>query len=174
MTAAAIQLGDARNDVGMDAALRVLSGFGADADNDISDYGACLVPLLEALGWSGRARHLSESIPHFIDELDLEDFRSTLANLNFSTTAIKTGLDGLNPGLLPCLFVPNKGAVCVVLGLDDDGSYRIFNGASRAKETTAGQNLSGTAYVLKQGVDQKPLQSDNVAWMASERWRSAF
>jgi len=166
MTAAATQSAGARINVGMEAALRILSGFGADAGKDISDYGACLVPLLEALGWSGGARHISESIPHFIDELDLADFRNTLANLNFNTTAIKTPLDGLNPGLLPCLFVPGKGPVCVVLGRDDNGGYRIFNGASRAEETTAGRGLRGTAYVVNQGVDQKPLQSDNAAWMA--------
>lgn len=165
MTAATIPSNETRIDVGMDAALRILSGFGGDSARSVSDYGACLVPLLSALGWSGRARHISESIPHFIDELDLDDFRSTLANLNFNTTAIKTRLDGLNPGLLPCLFVPNKGPVCVVLGRGDDG-YRIFNGATRAEETTDGHELPGTAYVLKQGVDQKPLQSDNAGWMA--------
>ncbi|MDA1323228.1 MAG: peptidase domain-containing ABC transporter [Proteobacteria bacterium] len=166
MTAAATLSGDARADVGMAAGLRILSGFGANVEHDISDYGACLVPLLEALGWSGRARHLSESLPHFIDALDLEDFRSTLANLNFNTVAVKIGLDGLNPGLLPCLFVPDKGSVCVVLGRNDDGGYRVFNGASRAKETISGENLGGTAYVLKQGTDQRPLQSDSAAWMA--------
>ena len=166
MTAAAALSGDARADVDMAAGLRILSGFGAKVEHTISDYGACLVPLLEALGWSGRARHLSESLPHFIDELDLEDFRSTLANLNFNTVAIKIGLDGLNPGLLPCLFVPDKGPVCVVLGLNDDGGYRVFNGASRAKEAISGENFGGTAYVLKQGTDQRPLQSDSAAWMA--------
>lgn len=166
MTAAAIQPGDARTEVGMDAALRILSGFGADNRRDISDYAACLVPLLKALGWSGRARHLSEAIPHFIDELGLDDFRSTLANINFNTIAIKTPLDALNPGLMPCLFVPDKGAACVVLGLDDEGGYRIFDGATRTEETTDGRGLKGTAYVVKQGVDQKPLQSDNAAWMA--------
>ena len=165
MTAAAIQSSDAGIEVGLDAALRILSGFGAEDSKPISDYGACLVPLLEALGWSGRARHISEAIPHFIDELDLDDLRSTLANLNFNTSAIKTRLGGLNPGLLPCLFVPDNGPVRVVLGLDEDG-YRIFNGGTRTTETIAGQNLRGTAYVLKQGADQKPLQSDNAAWMA--------
>jgi hypothetical protein len=46
MTGAATQMGDAHIDVGMDAALRILSGFGADAVKDISDYGACLVQKL--------------------------------------------------------------------------------------------------------------------------------
>jgi ATP-binding cassette subfamily C protein LapB len=166
MTAAVLEQANSRVDVGLEAGLRVLSGFGAGADKNVSDYCACLVPLLTALGWSGRARHLSEAIPHFIDELDLEDFRSTLANLNFKTIAIKTPLDDLNAGLLPCLFVPDQGSVLVVLKSAGSGNYQTFNGTTRVEETTDGKDLIGTAYVTKQGADQKPQQSDNSAWMA--------
>ena len=46
MTAAATQSSDSPIDVGMEAALRILTGFGAEGGKALSDFGACLVPLL--------------------------------------------------------------------------------------------------------------------------------
>lgn len=150
---------------GLFAALRVLARFRDGGEAAVSPYAACLVPLLESRGWAGRARHVAEAIPHFLDDMDIDDFRATLANLNLTTIPVGTRLDQLNPGLLPCLFVADTGAVCVILGRDAEG-YRYFDGVTRKTHTTAGKGIRGTAYLVREGVDQKPMQQDDAAWMA--------
>ena len=37
-----------------------------------SPYAACILPLLEALGWHNNARDLIEALPHFAEKLDIE------------------------------------------------------------------------------------------------------
>ena len=150
---------------GLEAALGVVSKFRLNGMEAVSQYAACLVPLLESLGWSGKPHHVAEAIPHFLDDIDLDDFRTTLANLNLATIAVRVRLDRLNPGLLPCLFVPDEGAVRVVLAKDENG-YRTYDGKNREVEHVSGRRVSGTAYVVKEGEDQKPLHQDNAAWMA--------
>ncbi len=49
----------------------------------ISDFGACLVPLLHALGYRGDLRHVAEALPHFAESLDLTAMRNVMANLTF-------------------------------------------------------------------------------------------
>ena len=102
------------------------------------------MPLLEAIGWTGRPRHLSEAVPHFVDNIDTDDFRETLANLNLTTVPIRTRQDRLNPAVLPCLFVPDKGPVRVVLervetetedGQTPDTAFRIYDGFTRSIRT---------------------------------------
>ena len=62
-----------------------LHGGGLSGFQPTSATGACLVPLLNALGWRGEARHLAEALPHFADSLDLSDLRMVLANLHYVT-----------------------------------------------------------------------------------------
>lgn len=165
MTTVATDVTDNTASEGLERALRVLSKFSESGKEAISQYASCLIPLLEALGWSGRAQHVAEAVPHFIDDIDIDDFRTTLANLNYNSVPLRCRLDSLNPGLLPCLFVADKGFVCVVLGREGNG-YRVFDGLTRRVQATSGRGVSGTAYVVREGAEQRPLQQDNAGWMA--------
>jgi ATP-binding cassette, subfamily C, bacterial LapB len=133
-----------------------------------SDYAACLPVLLDALKWTGRPRHLSEAIPHFVDNIEIDDFRETLANLNLATAPIRTTQDRLNPGLLPCLFVPDKGSVRVVLEhIAEDGKpvSRIFDGFTRSTRTSHTRHIRGTAYPAR-AADTEQVQRDESTWIA--------
>ena len=66
--------------------------------------GACLMPLLNKLGWRGEARHLVEALPHFVDDLDLDDVRVILSNLNYSSTARSVRLCDLKPSAMTTRF----------------------------------------------------------------------
>jgi ATP-binding cassette subfamily C protein/ATP-binding cassette subfamily C protein LapB len=165
MNTAATYIAESASTEGLERALRVLSKYSASGKEAVSQYASCLIPLLNALGWSGRAQHVAEAIPHFLDDIDINDFRTTLANLNYNSVPLRCSLDRLNPGLLPCLFVADKGFVCVVLGREGNG-YSVFDGLTRQVQATSGRGVRGTAYVVREGADQKPLQQDDAGWMA--------
>ena len=148
--------------------MQVMSGVRKFGRLAFSEYAACLGPLLNALNWTGQARHLSEAVPHFIDSIELPEFRETLANLNMVTVPIRTRHDRLNPALLPCLFVPDRGTVRVVLDClpdDEGGGYRIYDGFTRSIRETNCTNLPGTAYAIKK-VSGNIIQRDDSTWVA--------
>lgn len=152
----------------LDEGLRVLHNIRQFGEQALSETAACLAPLLEALRWTGRSRHLSEAIPHFVENIDIDDFRETFANLNLTTIAIRTRQDRLIPGLLPCLFVPDKGPVRAVLERcsgDDEGHYRIYDGFTRSVRTSRSKGVRGTAYVVRQA-NGAHVQRDNSTWVA--------
>ncbi len=152
----------------LDEGMRGLQNVRVHGAQALSECAACLVPLLDALRWTGRARHLSEAIPHFVDDIDLDGFRETLANLNLKTVAIRTRQDRLMPGVLPCLFVPDRGPVRVVLeryGEGKDAHYRIFDGFTRSERISSSKGITGSAYVVRP-VAGGFVQRDNSTWVA--------
>lgn len=154
--------------------LRVMRNFRTFGRQALSEHAACIVPLLEAIGWTGRPRHLSEAVPHFVDNIDIDDFRETLANLNLTTVPIRIRQDRLNPALLPCLFVPDKGPVRVVLEREEveieegeapKSAFRIYDGFTRSIRKTQCKGIRGTAYVIR-SVNGSHVQRDNSTWIA--------
>lgn len=150
----------------LEQGLRVLRNFRQFGRQALSEQAACIVPLLEALQWSGRPRHLSEAVPHFIDNIDTDDFRETLANLNLTTVPVRIRQDHLNPALLPCLFVPDKGPVRIVIERDEaEDTYKVYDGFTRSTRTTRCRGIRGTAYVIR-SVSGAAVQRDNSTWVA--------
>ncbi len=115
-----------------------------------SAAGACLVPLLEKLGWRGEARHLAEALPHFSDVLDLDDVRIILSNLNYVSTARSIRLCDLKPSQLPCLFTTDGENVGVIFARNDD-TLSIFDGKTQSEGTIEAGKTKGTAYLIRQG-----------------------
>lgn len=152
----------------LDEGMRVLQNIREHGEQALSESAACLVPLLDALRWTGRARHLSEAIPHFVDDIDIDAFRETLANLNLKTVRIRTRQDRLMPGVLPCLFVPDRGTVRVVLERQGEGRdvrYRVYDGFTRTERISTSRGISGTAYAVRP-VSGNFVQRDNSTWVA--------
>ena len=150
----------------LEEGLRVLRNFRTFGKQALSEHAACIAPLLDALDWTGRPRHLSEAVPHFVENIDTDEFRETLANLNLTTVPVRTRQDQLIPALLPCLFVPDKGPVRVVLERDEEeNSYGIYDGFTRSIRTTQCRGIRGTAYVIRP-VSGAAVQRDNSTWVA--------
>ena len=125
-----------------------------------SDYAACLLPLLQALGWRGQLRRLFESLPHFADGLELTEFRNTLANLHYRTDPVQVELASIDPRLFPCLFVQNDKPI-VILSRDREG-IRYFDSADQQEKLTDGRKQVGTAYFIstKHGTQTNKLDED--------------
>ncbi|MBF0341768.1 MAG: ATP-binding cassette domain-containing protein, partial [Magnetococcales bacterium] len=142
----------------------------------LSDFGACLVPLLHAVGYRGDLRHVAEALPHFAESLDLTGLRNVMANLTFQSHELPLRLDAIDPRLLPCLFVPEKrGAMVVYEQLDE--VLLIFDGEVGAVGRIPPMNLAGSAFFFnKFDYELMALEQSRLGWlrMVSNRFRRYF
>jgi ATP-binding cassette subfamily C protein/ATP-binding cassette subfamily C protein LapB len=122
--------------------------------------------MVEALSWRGDARQLFEALPHFVDDLDVEGFRNALANLGYASHSIRVRQDRIDPALLPCLFVPDRGAVRVLLAPDGPG-LRIFDGYLRRTRSIPRRPLTGTAYIVAQAPGGEDMQTQAGSWLGA-------
>ncbi len=113
-----------------------------------SSYAACLLPLLQALGWRGQTRYLFEALPHFADTLTLTEFRNTLANIHFRTDPVEgVDLNTVDERLFPCLFTNGHEKPYVLLSKDDKG-IKVFDSDLKSEAYLDESEMIGTAYFL--------------------------
>lgn len=114
----------------------------------VSPFAACLMPMLTALGWQGDPRHIVEALPHFAADLDLDGFRNVLIELSYTTKPEEQRIGQIDPRLLPCLHVDDRGVPRVVIEQTGAG-LRVFDGAQKTERYLAGQGPSGMAYLIE-------------------------
>ena len=132
-----------------------------------SATGVCLLPLLEALGWRGEARHLAEALPHFADTLDLADMRMVLANLHYVTVPQRTTLADLRPDLLPCLFSQDGKTAGLIIKRKQDRLI-VFDGLSNEIREVPARATPGTAYYVRKAEETLDEQTRDAQrnWLA--------
>ncbi len=116
---------------------------------DKTDLSNCLIPLLKAINWRGHPRHVAESIPHFLDSLDITSFRNIFANLRFESWPIEIAIRKLDLRLMPCLFLPRNGAAMVAIARKGD-KIDIYDGGTDTERTIEPGDMRGTAYIFHQ------------------------
>jgi ATP-binding cassette, subfamily C, bacterial LapB len=137
-----------------------------------TDLSACLLPLLEALGWKGHARHIAESLPHFIDSLDVTGLRNVMASLRYESRPIRVRMKSVDPRLMPCMFIPDDGDALILLGVGKK-TVRVFDGGANANAEIKRSRVMGTAYFFTRLEDDDVLpQRAKVGWFnaISERF----
>ncbi|MSO92773.1 MAG: ATP-binding cassette domain-containing protein [Rhodospirillales bacterium] len=138
-----------------------------------TDLSNCLVPLLQGMNWRGDPRHIAESIPHFVDNLDITSFRNVMANLHYESRPVRLRLHSVDPRLMPCLFLPDDGDALVLLGLDAN-HIRVFNGATASHAEVPIARTRGTVYFFTrlEEDDLLPVQQ-KIGWFnaMSDRFR---
>lgn len=116
----------------IDDIARRLSGEEAgsgDAAGRTTPAAACLLPLLEALGWAGVERHVFEAMPHSEPVETLHDLRSVMVRLNFNSKRLSGTLDKVVADQFPCLLSVGE-EVHVCIRREADGSVRAFRGST--------------------------------------------
>ncbi|MEO5348087.1 MAG: peptidase domain-containing ABC transporter [Magnetococcus sp. YQC-3] len=149
----------------------MVGGFKAE-----SDFAACLLPLLEALAWSGKILNVTEALPHFADDLDLTGLRNVMANLNYTSRMRRIAFSKLDARLLPCLFVPDNGACLVVLRLEGGKAVAFDGGLSEYVEMPIG-SWSGVAIYFEEIEDleiQQTERSSQWFWQLTARFRGVL
>ena len=76
-----------------------------------SPYAACLMPLLNALGWRTYANDLIEALAHFADHFDLTDLRNVLVTLGYESDVVAVSAGDVAEDLMPCLFLSSHGEI---------------------------------------------------------------
>lgn len=143
-----------------------------------SPIAACLMALLDARGWRGTQRELSEALPHYADNLSLADLRNVLAALGFRTIEQNVKKDeAIDHRLLPCLFI-DKADKPHVLCLDDSGQPRIFHGDEKTWRPAADTLGEGRVILLAKIEEAEPHIPSDKSWtrhiltrMRSRIWR---
>ncbi|KAF0113092.1 MAG: ATP-binding cassette subfamily C bacterial [Rhodospirillaceae bacterium] len=151
-------------------AARTLGGFTVQ-----SDFAACLLPLLTALGWHGQPRDVAEALPHFADTLDLTGLRNVMGTLHFASRSFRSTLATIDSRLLPILFVPDHGPALVILRHDPE-SITVFNGETAALNTvswTVSWNATkGTAFCFTPlEPETRSQQTGGWFWTVMARFR---
>ena len=124
-------------------------GIADENSQSIRQLANCLIPLLNAVGWRGDPRHVAEAVPHFVNDLDLVGLRNVLANLNFASEPHRICQSDIDPDLTPCLFVPDKGSVRVILSPTETG-WTIFDGESRQIVNDDASDSIGIAFYISE------------------------
>ena len=132
----------------------------------LSPYAACLLPLLDNLGWSSFSRELIEALPHFSDDFDIVELRNVLIRLGYGSETITTCADSVSSELYPCLFVSLQGEVRVLLERTGR-QVRYFDAQSGFTVTGDISSEKGTAYVFtdtRSGHEVTALDSGQGNW----------
>ena len=136
----------------------------------VSDVAVCLIPLLKALGWRGDLAYLAVALPHFSDQLDVEDLRAVLANLNYTSRPAKTRLGLIDSRLFPCLFIPKSGPAMVVLSRDEAG-LAVFRGDTSKISHGESEETQGVAYFFRETATET---TDIAPEAAPKEWSSGM
>jgi ATP-binding cassette subfamily C protein LapB len=132
-----------------------------------TDFANCLLALLTALDWRGDLRRVSESLPHFVDTLDLTGFRNTMANLNYDSHPIRCSISEIDARATPCLFVPDDGPAQIVIKVEEDGEILVYDGVSGEICAPDKPSAFGTSYVFKpieEGADNRAVMQSRIGW----------
>lgn len=135
-----------------------------DIEN-ISPYAACIIPLLNALGWHSYRRELIESLPHFVDHIDLTDLRNLLVTLGYESDEKSTLLDKLSDDFMPALFVGKNKEIWIVLAKQGDNAL-IFDGNSKDSYEKNIKGIKGKVYLFTdmQVTHASPASATSDSW----------
>lgn len=138
---------------------------------------ACLQPLLAALNWVGGARQLAEALPHFDSISSVDDLRSVLANMNLATVPHARCLTEIQAELLPCLFERADQSLLVVISINPDGRFYVYDAEARRFRSIDPTPSLGTAYVVESSEAAAQVnreQAKNWTWSLLSRFSRTF
>ncbi|UES43113.1 peptidase domain-containing ABC transporter [Roseibium aggregatum] len=130
----------------MNLETRVQQHSGSTIDR-ASPAEACLLPLLEALGWDGMERHLFEALPHLEGIKGIFDLRAVLTRLNFRVTPTGRSAKQLTAEQFPCL-VKHGDNLLVGLGRTSDGRFQAYSGEAHRTVAIAFSELKDAELFL--------------------------
>gem|GEM_PF-768425 len=132
-----------------------------EPSNIKSGFGACLVPLLDALGWQGNSQNLMDALPIDLGKIDGDDLLNIMANLKFECTEKLTNLQTIDLRQLPCIFQKNKNVY--VLLKHSNGAYIVFDGNKQDFAQLPGKSSVGKAFFFNS------KDSDNIKLLGPQK-----
>lgn len=87
----------------------------------------CLSALIMALRPSCKTYELLEALPAHQNRMDQMDALNTIAHMGYMARPGDNRPDKLDGRLLPALFISSKGVPSILLGKNDNGSFRVYD-----------------------------------------------
>ena len=127
-----------------------------DTDSQDGNFAPYILRILSALGWKGDAKTIQEALPHHETKsvLNLTDFLNTMAKLGYSPQIININKNELSENMLPCLFLPIKGAMT---------SAEVL--LSPTKE-----NEKGRAFIFEESYEKADIIQDKTITSSDKGW----
>jgi len=143
----------------------LLSDQAPGAEQPRPGAGACLRPLLDALGWRGEARHVFESLPHFDELAEIDDLRAVLARLNYDAAETKRKVAELGAEQLPCLVDAGEGRTLIVTEREGD-KCTVFDSATGEVSNRPVSEVSGRVFMIREiDVERERMDVLKHGWM---------
>lgn len=120
----------------------------------ISNFAACLLPLLSALGWERNISSQMRALPHVASRMDLIDVRNILAELGYRSIRRRGKASEIDARLMPCLFLPETGEAPLVLFQGDKKVVEAFDCETRTTSHFRAKTLVGYYYIFEEEDDQ--------------------
>ncbi|OPX57085.1 ATP-binding cassette, subfamily B [Oceanospirillum multiglobuliferum] len=135
-----------------------------------TDLSACLIPLLNQLGWQANTRAFAEALPHLADHVDVSYFFSTVANLGYKSSYFGSSFRHFDDRLLPCLFLEKGKPAVVIKSKNTNDQYVVFNSQTGLDECWGDlSKRTGDIYVFK-GIEPEVL-SGKKPWVNELFWK---
>jgi len=131
-------------------------------------YVNCLVPLLDAIGWSGEQRFINEAMPVDMEsEGGLENLLACMANLGYLHSSVKRRLKNIGEDSLPCLFKGRDGVPRVLLHLEKDGVF-AYDGIESKYAVLRNTRLKGELFIFREiPKNTKTLMDQQPFWFTN-------
>lgn len=127
---------------------------------------ACLLPLLEQLGWHGGARALVEALPIHSKHLTQNDICNTLARLGYSSRVYQGRVADLDHRVLPALYVSQDGNSWIIQEANGEIA-RIFDGASCKEKAVLLNDQQGQIILFVQDEENEFTELKENNWIGS-------
>ena len=132
----------------------------------ISPYAACIIPLLNALGWRSYQRELIEALPHYVDRIDLVDLRNLLVTLGYESDESRVTLEKVNADMFPALFVSDENEVLVITEKRDE-LFSFYDSRKRISNEDKIGHMRGSIFFF---TDTRPTHALPISSQNSENW----
>lgn len=135
-------------------------------DSIKTPFDACLRSLLVMLNWTGETRRLVEAHPHLEPVEDIETMAAVLIRLGYKTKPVRMSLNELRQEQLPCIALLDDDQPSMVISIEMDGSFLIFDGQDQTFRIHPADSKVATICLVSQisRPEQKQEENRNSTW----------
>ncbi len=123
------------------------AAFNRTGAEELDPVLACLLSLLEEMGWKGSAARIIDAMPYDAENLSIHDLRNILSRMGFQTIRLNTNRRNLSPRLCPCVYNTRGGKYYVVV--EEEGRLKAIDPETGDRVFLSSIRAAGTFFVIE-------------------------